>query len=162
MERHVRNAIVASLGVCVMFAMASGVRAQAPKGLEGTWKLNSAKSKFSPGPAPKSMSVTYTPAGDNGMKIVVDVVPAEGAAQHWEMTAHYDGKENPVMGNPDADSVSLKLINAHTGESTMKKDGKVTAVNTRTLSADGKTLTIVSKGTNAQGQARHDVQVFEK
>jgi hypothetical protein len=162
MERHLRSAIVASLGVCVMFAMASGLRAQAPKGLEGTWKLDPAKSKFSPGPAPKSMTITYTPVGADGMKIVADVVPAEGAAQHWEMTAHYDGKENPVTGNPDADTISLKRINDRTGESTMKKDGKVMAVNTRTLSADGKTLTIVSKGTNAQGQARHDVQVFEK
>jgi hypothetical protein len=161
MKSQVRNAIVLSIGVCVMVVMAAGARAQAPKGLEGTWKLNAAKSKFSPGPAPKSMTVTYTPAGD-GMKIVVDVVPAEGAAQHWEMSGSYDGKEYPVTGNPDADTISLKKIDDLRGESTMKKDGKVRAINTRVLSADGKTLTITSKGTTAQGQPRHDVQVFEK
>ena len=35
---------------------------QTPKGLAGTW-TQLAKSKFSPGPPPKSMTVTYTPSG---------------------------------------------------------------------------------------------------
>ena len=77
----------------------AGINAQAPKGLEGTWKLNAAKSTLSPGPPPKVMSVTYSAVGTDGMKIVVEVTPATGAAQHWEMTAHYDGKEYPVKGN---------------------------------------------------------------
>ena len=52
------------------------VRAQAPSLVFGTWKLNPAKSKYSPGPPPKSMTITYSAAGF-GMKIVVDLVPAE-------------------------------------------------------------------------------------
>jgi hypothetical protein len=36
------------------------------------------------------------------------------------------------------------------------------AVNTRTLSADGKTLTIESKGTTVDGKPRHDTAVYEK
>jgi hypothetical protein len=108
------------------------------------------------------MTVTYSAEGADGMKIVVDVTPADGAAQHWEMTAHYDGKEYPVTGNPTADMISMKKIDDKTGESTMKKDGKVTATNMRKLSADGKTLTITSKGVTAEGKPRHDVQVFEK
>jgi len=96
------------------------------------------------------------------MKIAVDVAPADGAAQHWEMTVHYDGKEYPVTGNPNADMMSAKKIDDHTGESTFKKDGKVTATNVRKLSADGKTLTITSKGTTVDGKPRRDVQVFEK
>lgn len=74
--------IVGALLVCYGFAAATG-GLQAQDKIDGTWMLNTAKSKFSPGPAPKSMTVTYTPAGDS-MKIVVDTVPAEGAAQHWE------------------------------------------------------------------------------
>jgi hypothetical protein len=145
----------------IVVALGSGAQAQAPKGLAGTWKLNTAKSKFSPGPAPKNMTVTYTPA-DDGVKIVVDVTPAEGQPQHWEMTGNYDGKEYPVTGNPNADMASFKLVNDRTGESTFKKDGKVTAMNRRVLSADGKTLTITSKGTTADGKRRNDVQVFQK
>jgi len=154
--------VLALVAVFVAVTLATGALAQAPKGLEGTWKLNGAKSKFSPGPAPKSMMVTYSMVGTDGVKIVVDVMPADGAAQHWEMTAHYDGKEYPITGNPNADMVSVRLIDDRTGESTFKKDGKVTSTNRRTLSADGKTLTITSSGTTADGKPRKDVQVFEK
>jgi hypothetical protein len=146
--------------LAVVFA--AGIQAQAPKGLEGTWKLNTAKSKFSPGPAPKSMTLTYSPDGTDGMKIVVDVTPADGPAQHWEMTAHYDGKDSPVTGNPNADVISMKKVNDLTGESTFKKGGTVTSTNVRKISAGGKTLTITSTGTTADGKPRKDVQVFEK
>ena len=78
------------------------------------------------------------------------------------MTPNYDGKDYPVKGNPDAETVSVKRIDAHHGETTMKKDGKVMAVNSRALSEDGKTLTITAKGKNGQGQPRNDVMVFEK
>jgi hypothetical protein len=137
------------------------VRAQAPRDLFGTWKLNTAKSKYSPGPAPKSMTVTYGGAGF-GMRIVVDVVPAEGPPQHWEMTPMYDGKDHRVTGNPDADAISIKRISDTKGESTFKKGGKVMAVNVRTLAPDGRTMTIESKGRTADGKPRHDIAVFEK
>lgn len=149
-------AAVACLGILMV---TTGVRAQDK--IAGTWKLNVAKSKFSPGPAPKSMTVTYTPAGDT-MKIVVDMVPADGAAQHWEMSGKYDGSDGKITGNPNADTVSFKRIDANTAESTFKLKGKVTATNHRSLSADGKTLTIVSKGTTPDGKPRMDTQVFEK
>lgn len=148
-------------GTLVAVAFASTAFAQLPKGMAGTWKLNAAKSTFSPGPAPKSMTIVYTPAGDM-LTIAVDVEPATGAAQKWAMTAAYDGKDHPVTGNPDADTISMKRINETTGESTFKKGGKVMAVNTRVLSADGKTLTITTKGTTSDGKPRHDVAVYDK
>jgi hypothetical protein len=153
-----------SIGLALtLTAVVGTTQAQAPKGLEGTWTLNTAKSTFSPGPAPKTMSVTYSAVGADGMKIVVDVTPGDGtAAQHWEMTPHYDGKDHPVKGNPAADTISVKKIDDRTGESTFKKDGKVSSTNRRVLSADGKTLTITSSGTTADGKPRKDVQVFEK
>ena len=149
--------LIALVGV----TLTSALRAQAPSQLFGTWRLNPAKSKYSPGPPPKSMTVVYSAAGF-GMKIVVDVVPAEGPAQHWEMTPTYDGLDHKVTGNPDADTISIKRISDTKGESTFKKDRKVTAVNVRTLSPDAKTLTIETKGTTADGKPRHDIAVYEK
>jgi hypothetical protein len=49
------SALVVALGV--------NSDAQTPVPGLGTWKLNLAKSKFSPGPAPKSAMVTFTAAG---------------------------------------------------------------------------------------------------
>lgn len=161
MTRRSSAVLVAALIAAVGFGLDAAARAQAPTALFGTWKLNPAKSKYSPGPAPKSMTVIYSPAGF-GMKIVVDVVPADGSPQHWEMSPIYDGKDHRVTGNPDADAISIKRISDTAGESTFKKSGKVMAVNVRTLSTDGKTLTIETKGTTADGKPRHDVAVFEK
>ena len=53
----------------------------------------------------------------------------------------------------------LKRIDAYNGESTFTKGGKVMGVNKRTLSADGKTLTIATKGMNGKRQPRNDVAV---
>lgn len=145
-----------------VIALASSAQAQAPKGLEGTWTLDPAKSSFSPGPAPKAMKVTYSSVAPNGVKIVVEVTPVTGASQKWEMTAQYDGKEYPVTGNPNADVVIAKKVDDSTGESTFKKGGVVTATNVRKLSADGKTLTVTSTGTTVDGKPRKDVQVFNK
>ena len=153
------------LGVIVgsiVIALGTGAQAQAPKALIGTWKLNVAKSRFNPGPAPKSMTIVYSAAGE-GVKIVADITPAEGAAQHWEMSPTFDGADHPVTGNPDADLISIRRISDTKGESTFKKKGgKVTSVNVRTLAPDGKSLTIETTGTTADGKPRHDIAVFEK
>lgn len=161
MQTRLPKVVLALLAGIFAIVVGSAVQAQAPKALTGTWKLNVAKSKFSPGPPPTSMTVTYTPAAD-AIKISVDVTWAAGETQKWEMTGKYDGKDYPITGNPAADTVSFKRVDDHTGESTFKKDGKVVATNTRVLSKDGKTLTITSTGTTADGKPRNDVQVFEK
>src|SRR5215213_8993154 len=108
------------------------------------------------------MTIVYTPASEGRTSIVVDVTPAEGEALHWQTTVADDGKDSPVKGNPNADSISSKRLDARTGTTTWKKDGKVTATNMRKLSADGKTLTITTSGTTPEGKPRTDVQVMEK
>jgi hypothetical protein len=148
-------------GILVTIAFASTALAQAPKGLAGTWKLNLAKSKFDPGPAPKSMTIVYTLSGE-AIKINVEVVPATGDTQKWEMLGAYDDREHTITGNPDADTILMKRVDDNTGESMFMKGGKLMAANTRVLSADGKTLTITSKGTTGDGKPRNDVAVYDK
>jgi hypothetical protein len=156
-QRKVTWAVVISVVVA-----ASGVAliAQGVPGI-GTWKLNVAKSKYSPGPAPKSTTVTFSAVGQ-GVKAVVDGVGPDGSKTHWEYTANFDGKPYPVTGNGLGDMVVTRRVNPTTIESSYTLKGKPTVVNTRTVSADGKTLTVTSTGTNAQGQKVNDVQVFEK
>ena len=127
----------------------------------GSWKLNVAKSKFSPGPAPKSSGVTFSAAGQ-GVKAVIEGIGPDGSKTHWEYTANFDGKPYPVTGNPDGDMVVAKRINANTIETSYTLKGKATTVNRRVVSADGKTLSVTTTGTNGQGQKVNNVQVFEK
>jgi hypothetical protein len=126
----------------------------------GTWKLNLAKSKFTPGPAPKSQTLTYEPSA-NGVKLTSNQVDAQGNSTAGGYTANYDGKDYP-FANPDADTIALKRIDARTVTAIWKKAGKVTNTSRRTISKDGKTLTIAQKGKNAQGQSVNYVSVYDK
>ena len=151
-----------SLGVIGVLSLAFGsfAFAQGPAPGLGTWTLNVAKSKYSPGPTPKSGTVTFSAVGQ-AVKAVVDGV-SDTAKTHWEYTATLDGKPAPVTGNPDGDMVVAKRINATTIETSYTLKGKPTTVNTRVVSADGKTMTITTTGVNGQGQKVNNVQVFER
>ena len=127
----------------------------------GTWKLNISKSKFSPGPPPQSATVTYEETA-NGIKRTGEAVNSEGNKISFEYTAQHDGKDYPVSGSPNADTISLKRVNDRTVESTLKKDGKVVTTVRRVVSPDGKTMTLNISGTNAQGQKVKNVQVYDK
>src|SRR4029453_5877856 len=96
-------------GALVM-ALGSLGGAQTPVPGMGSWKLNVAKSKFTPGPSPKSSTVTFTAAGQ-GVKAVIDTVGADGAKIHWEYTADFDAKPQPVTGKPAGDLVLPEVIN---------------------------------------------------
>ena len=128
----------------------------------GTWKLNVAKSKYSPGPAPKTSTATYEAAGA-GYKVSVRTEPASGEVQEWSYTTNLDGKDSPVTGNnPNADSVAVKRINATTMENVSKRGGKATITSRIVVSADGKTRTNTQTGMDAKGQKVHNVLVFER
>jgi hypothetical protein len=127
----------------------------------GTWKLNVAKSKYSPGPAPQALTVKVEPSGQ-GEKVTAEFVNADGTRTTTQYTANFDGKDNPLTGSQIADTVSLKRIDARTTDRTDKKGGKVAQTLRRVVSKDGKTMTVTTKGTNAQGQAVNNVAVFAK
>ena len=156
--RFVVSAVV-SLGLSAFAAGAAFAQADPQV---GKWKLNVEKSKYNPGPAPKSGTTSIEAAG-KGVKIVVDQVMADGAKRHWEVTADYDGKDSPVTGNnPDADTVARTRVDANTVQTVQKKGGKVTTTQTSAVSADGKTRTVTTKGVNAAGQQVNNVAVYER
>ena len=74
----------------------------------GTWKLNLAKSKYSPGPPPKSSTVKVEP-WENGLKTTTDVVTAQGEARHIEVSGKFDARDNPITGNPNALRLEFEL-----------------------------------------------------
>src|SRR5207245_11389452 len=101
-------------------------------------------------------------ASGQGEKITTEGVNAEGGRIATQYTANFDGKDYPLTGSSVADTVSLKRIDARTTVRTDKKDGKVVQTLTRVVSQDGTTMTVTTKGTNAEGQAVHNVAVFNK
>jgi len=126
----------------------------------GTWKLNEAKSKIGAG-APKNTTVVYEAAGDN-VKVTVEGVDSAGKPTHNEWTGKYDGKDYSVTGDSSSDMRSLKKIDDHTLELTIKKDGKATGTGRIVLSADGKTRTVTVNGTDSTGKKFHATSVYDK
>ena len=128
----------------------------------GVWKLNVAKSKYTPGPAPKSGTTKIEAAGA-GVKVTVDQSMDDGTTRHFEFTANYDGKDSPVTGTyADADMVARTRLNATTVQTVNKKGGKVTTTQTSEVSADGKTRTVTTRGVTASGQKVNNIAVYEK
>ena len=126
----------------------------------GTWKLNEAKSKLGPG-APKNSTVVYQVAGDS-VKVTIDGTDKDGMPTHNEWTGKYDGKDYPVTGDPNSDTRSLNKIDDRTLGFNVKKSGKVTISGRIAVSADGKSRTVTTSGTDATGKKVSSTAVYDK
>jgi len=115
----------------------ANLSAQASDPRMGTWKLNVAKSKYSPGPAPRSMTLKVEPSSQ-GEKVTAEFVNTDGTRTTSQYTANFDGKDYPFTGSAVADTVSLKRIDARTTDRTDTKGGKVAqTLNGSSLKDDG-------------------------
>jgi hypothetical protein len=126
----------------------------------GTWKLNEAKSQFAAG-AVKNVTVTYTAVGEN-YKCVVDGVDGAGKPTHNEWTGKFDGKDYPVIGDPSANTRSLKLVKPGHYALTNKKDGKTMVTGTVDFSADNKSRTLTTEMTDDAGKKQKSIAVYER
>jgi hypothetical protein len=121
----------------------------------GTWKLNVAKSKFSPGPAPKSQTVTIQQDG----KVTVTGVDATGQPISWSYTANGDGPAT-ITGLPNS-SVIVNRIDDRNRENTWKMNGG-SSTGHAAIAKNGKTMKYTLKGTDAKGETVHDVEIYER
>ena len=134
--------------------------------LNGTWKTNVAKSKYSPGPPPGGFSILKFEISGDEEKYDSQQFDGQGKITgHVQYIAKYDGKDYPqerLAGNSTVDTVVIKRIDAYTSERVEKSGGKVVSTLRRVVSKDGKSFTTTRKGTNAQGQPVNNVVVYEK
>jgi len=125
----------------------------------GTWKLNEAKSKFSPG-AVKHAKVTYSSEKDE-IRIMTEDTDKEGKPVRTVWTGKFDERDYLVGLDPLVDTRSYKQIDANTLEFIAKKDSQVIATGRDVLSADGKTRTVTTTGT-MDGKPFENVAVYDR
>jgi hypothetical protein len=145
-----------------VLAMASPHTGFAQSTSAGTWKLNPAKSTFTPGPPPRSSTLSFQADGQRLTAIVEGTNGQGNPTKVVHGPYLYDGKSYPVTGAPGYDAASYKIVNDSTDEITRTKAGKVVQTVTEVLSDDGKTLSFTIKGVNANGQQVNNVAVYEK
>lgn len=127
----------------------------------GTWRLNLARSTFSPGPAPRSQIRHYVESGA-GVTLTMTTVAADGRETTITLTFTEDGRRLPASTSPDYDTVAAEHVDARTVHSTQFRNGVVVGTGVRTVSADGRTLTFAQQGTHADGVRYRNVSVYDR
>jgi hypothetical protein len=125
----------------------------------GRWVLDRAKSEFS-GAVPEKRITIFELTPDDRIRHITETVIANGSTDRVEYTAKYDEKDNPIS-NSFLSTVSVKRVDARTTERKGRIKGEVVETSTRTVSADGRSLTITTKGTN-DGDEYSSTQVFTR
>ena len=129
--------------------------------LTGMWTLNLAKSKYSPGPPPKSGTFTFQGDGQN-KKNTTQGIDAEGKPTGGVFMHIYDGKPHPTTGSTIFDASAYTRVDAYTVNIIRYKAGAVVQTGSHVVSRDGKELTVTSRGTGAKGEQINNVAVYDK
>lgn len=125
----------------------------------GTWKQNVARSRSN---APdKSETVVFT-AQANGLLLVSDGIDANGNAWHVTYAAKFDGKDYPLTGFTNANTIAIKRIDLNSFSELIKNAGKEIIAAHLVVSRDGKTLVRTTKEKGPKGETINNSYVFEK
>ena len=141
MQKHKLAQIIGTVALLVTAASA-----ETPNPRFGKWKLKS------DAPAPASNVMTYEPLGAHGMKITIDAVNKDGVKSQWFYNTNFDGKDEPITGNPGSDTGSVRVLSPKVNEIIYKKGGKVTQVLTNVLSPDDSTIGVMYMRMDAEGK----------
>ena len=139
-----------TIGLTLAFCFLAGPLCLAADPLIGTWKLNEAKSKFTPGTG-KNTRVVYEARGSQ-VRITADGVNADGKPTHSEWIGKLDGKDYSISGDPNADMRSYRKVDDRTLDFTGKKGGKITVTGRVVVAADGKSRTVTTSGTTGTAE----------
>lgn len=154
-------AVVATALLVTSAALLAQIRpaAEPPPQLIGTWRLNVAKSKYSPGPPLRSETRVYARQAD-GVHGVVTRVHMDGRTEKFEYVANF-GNDHVVTGIPEYDRVTLRRVDELTSDAVLSHAGMVFGVARRTIAPDGRTMTITFDRKNAETPV-HNLAVYDK
>ena len=127
----------------------------------GTWTLNLARSHYYPGPAPKSQVRVYA-TSDEGTQETVTTVDSKGQTVKIIFPGIYDGRDYPVTGSSQYDTIALHRIDDYTAEATLKHAGRDIAIARRVVASDAKTMTITVKSSDPHDTSLDITAVYDK
>ena len=130
----------------------------------GAWKMVPAKSRLGSGSLAKAITANYE-ARSEAEVWTFHQVRADGTLETTSQTLHFDGKEYPCgdLGLEERpDTVVSRRLDARMAEVSYKKAGRVTRRILRTVSADGKQMTLEFRITPDNGPAEERLMVFAR
>ncbi len=153
-RKYILKALLAILTVVSVISLSAQENHTTP--FTGTWKLNKAKSKLSPGSAPKSVTITNASDG----LFTVTSIDAQDRQVTWSHPWS-NGKEVPIKGMENA--TMLSKIRGNTMNETMRIAGVIAETVHVVLSPNERTMTTTIHAlANHPMGPMHSVLVLEK
>jgi hypothetical protein len=131
----------------------------------GRWKLNVGKSTFTPGPPIQGDTRSYEINEEGWLIVTTETIQPDGRRTGVRFAAKFDGKPYPQIGRfaPTVTLITYEPVDKLTLKYTQRDtSGKVLSTNTRTVSADGRTMTIEQRSTDEKGRPTVNVELFER
>lgn len=147
MNTALRNLLLASL----LSLVAGNALAQMQNPYIGTWDINKDNSDFGGVQVPQTMSRTYADLGNGSYMYLVASINPDGSLGGSSATYRYDGERYPIanLNLIHAAYISYKRVTEHTVQYTVEIDGEVSQIGAKTISPDGRVLTIVLQYPNS-------------
>jgi len=167
MQRPIRAlSVAAAMSLAVLATPAADEQTVDPTRFAGTWRINLEKSTYSPGPPPTAVQTRVHEDRSGGLiHLTGRTFDAQGKPVFYQSVFKCDGKGYPwvVRGGARALSISCRAIDAYGFDYTMEdaEQGDTVATGSYVVARDGKTLTLVVKGTNTEGRPIDNVIVYD-
>lgn len=148
--------------LCVGLSATQPARAQrvAPSAnWAGTWQLNPHESKFSSGSATGREKRTIA-ISHNRMSVDSAVTTPAGKALRFRYSVALDGRFYPLVGNPDGDSIAMRLLSPAKVAIEVRRDGKRSATATSEVTANR--LRMERHRLPLSGSPSDDVLVYDR
>jgi hypothetical protein len=127
----------------------------------GTWKLDLARSTFTPGPPPKAKTLVFSATPEGTLIDEVEVEPS-GEVMTFKIPYARNGAPTPQNASPAYDMLAVTQPDAYTANWKVMRNGKVIGSARASVSRDGRTLTMVSNISPAPGTTRSQRAVFDR
>jgi hypothetical protein len=145
---------------CLLALLTFAVPLFAASPFVGTWKLNTAKTKYTKGSPLRNAILVIEEQGGN-LKTTASGTTSDGSPISVEFTVPIKGGTGTVQAG-EFNGVTSKLVSPSVRENTYLKDGKEWRSRSMVLSGDGKTLTSRVRRLGTAGPPIDGTDVFEK
>lgn len=152
------------LGVKLLFLAATAAAALgAPDPFVGRWKMNPAKSNYVMGAAPREQIATMTVA-DGDLHVLVNAITSDGIKTVVSYSVPYDGGvgKMDLTSSPAYDGITGKHIGPREREISRLKSGKTVFTAHSTITPDGKTMSVFSKGVSPVGRPVEAKVIYDR
>lgn len=157
MKKHLAALLIAGL------TYSAPSLAQTPESpLLGKWVLDVESMPFPPESRPKSVTMTYSDAGDGKWRTVVDVVGRDGHEIRADGTYPLDGTAVASEGYPTVDTVATVVPAPNVMVTALYQKGIPRTTRTYTVAADGNTMTETVVWLNLNGKPEITMSHFNR